>query len=173
MYLVSAYFDEHANKKLQRYIDEIGRVTGNTFMLDNNVPPHLTLAAVEARTGDELIDSFAKVADSAQPGKIIIPTVGQLLPYVMYAGVVLNDYLINMQRDFLTEIGYLKDCSINRFYQQNAWLPHITLGKTLSKEQMQLAFGVLQKSFSPLEARIVELGLADTNPHEDLLRVDI
>lgn len=43
MYLISVYFDEQANKNLQRYINMIADKTGNTFMTDNNVPPHITL----------------------------------------------------------------------------------------------------------------------------------
>ena len=39
MYLISVYFDEQANKNLQRYINIIADKTGNTFMTDNNVPP--------------------------------------------------------------------------------------------------------------------------------------
>ena len=39
MYLVSIYFDENTNKKLQQYINKVAEQTGNTFMLDEKVPP--------------------------------------------------------------------------------------------------------------------------------------
>ena len=35
MYLISAYFDEHVTKGLQRLIDNIAKETGNTYMIDN------------------------------------------------------------------------------------------------------------------------------------------
>lgn len=37
MYLISAYFDEHVTKGLQRLIDNIAKETGNTYMIENNV----------------------------------------------------------------------------------------------------------------------------------------
>ena len=43
MYLISAYFDEHVTKGLQRLIDNIAKETGNTYMIENNVPPHLII----------------------------------------------------------------------------------------------------------------------------------
>ena len=45
MYLISAYFDEHVTKGLQRLIDNIAKETGNTYMIENNVPPNLTISA--------------------------------------------------------------------------------------------------------------------------------
>lgn len=45
MYLVSIYFDEKTDVKLRNLIDKVARETENTFMPDNNVPPHITIAA--------------------------------------------------------------------------------------------------------------------------------
>ena len=47
MYLISIYFDPKTNKKIQQYINKVARQTGNTFMLDGNVPPHITISAFE------------------------------------------------------------------------------------------------------------------------------
>ena len=44
MYLVSVYFDDKANRVLQRYIDQVAERTGNAFMTEKNVPPHMTIS---------------------------------------------------------------------------------------------------------------------------------
>lgn len=44
MYLITAYFDDKTNAMLQHHIDTIAEATGNTYMTDNHVPPHITLA---------------------------------------------------------------------------------------------------------------------------------
>ena len=103
MYLVSAYFDSETNKILQGYINKIAAATGNDFMVKNNVPPHLTLSAIEARGVDVL-------------------------------------------------------------------LPHITLAKTLTREQMLDAVKVMQ-DFKSIKAKIVKIGLAKVNPHEDVSEI--
>ena len=48
------------------------------------------------------------------------------------------------------------------------WLPHITLAKKLSSEDMLIAFRILQKNFAPIEAKVISIGLASVNPHKDL-----
>ena len=49
MYLVSVYFDDETNKRIQRYINAVAEKTRNTFMTDGNVPPHITVSAFETR----------------------------------------------------------------------------------------------------------------------------
>ncbi len=49
MYLISIYFDDTTNKKIQRYIDIVAERTGNRFMTDGKVPPHMTISAFETR----------------------------------------------------------------------------------------------------------------------------
>ena len=61
MYLISAYFDENTNKILKHLQQRIADKTGNDFMIRNNVMPHLTISAIEARDVDVLIPAFEKV----------------------------------------------------------------------------------------------------------------
>lgn len=111
MYLVSVYFDKTAEHILQRYINKIAEKTGNSFMTDNNVPPHMTISAIEARSENVLLGAMDNLQNS--------------------------------------------------------------LGKTLTKEQMQMAFSVMQESFVPFEAAITEIGLARVNPHSDVVRWEL
>ena len=65
MYLISAYFDEHVTKGLQRLIDNIAKETGNTYMIENNVPPHLTISSFETRKPDNLKEEFKYIFNRA------------------------------------------------------------------------------------------------------------
>ncbi len=168
MYLISAYFDEQANKTLERYIQKIAKETGNTFMLDNHVPPHLTISQIEARNGELLIPCMEKLCETVTPGKIQIVSVGALFPYVLYGTPVLSEYLQNLSKEIYEIVKEVPETSVSKYYQPMQWLPHVTLGKTLSKEQMQMAFALIQEEFMPLEATITKIGLAKTNPHEDI-----
>ncbi len=49
MYTISVYFDEKSNKTIQQYINQIARQTGNTYMLDEQVPPHITISAFDTK----------------------------------------------------------------------------------------------------------------------------
>ena len=102
MYLISAYFDENTNEILKHLQQKIADKTGNDFMIRNNVMPHLTISAIEARNVDVLIPAFEKVCrEKLQPldekgvvnvnNTINIVSVGQLFPRVIYAAPVLNE----------------------------------------------------------------------------------
>lgn len=170
MYLISVYFDDNANRILQNLINKIANVSGNNFMILHQVPPHMTISSIEARSVDVLIPAFESLRDMISQGEIQFVSVGQLLPYVMYSTPVLNEYLQRISGIVYGAINDIEDISVSRFYKPGSWLPHVTLGKTLSEEQMIMAFEILQKSFSPFSAKIVEIGLAKVNPHEDVIR---
>ncbi len=169
MYLISVYFDDNANKIIKRYMEKIAAITGNNYMVDNHVPPHMTISSVEARSGEVLIPHVAALENTIKCGEIHFVSVGVFLPYVMYLTPVLNEYLMDMSERVYKAVCEVPDVSISKVYQPMQWLPHVTLGKKLDKEQMQKAFQVMQEGFQPFTAEIVKMGLASTNPHKDIL----
>lgn len=170
MYLVSVYFDEKTNKILQRYINQIAEKTGNAFMLEHKVPPHMTILQIEARNEDALVVRMDSLRDTLQSGVIEIVSVGMLLPYVIYATPVLNEYLLDLSKSTYQTFEGIEDTKISKYYKPMFWLPHITLGKILSKEQIISAVEVMQNQFVPITAMVTEIGLAKVNPHEDIVR---
>ena len=173
MYLISAYFDEKTNMILQRYMDQITEKTGNGFMKEHKVPPHMTISSIEARNIEVLIPAFKNLEGKLLPGEIQFVSIGQLLPYVFYVTPVLNEYLLNLSKQVFDCFSDIPETSISRYYQPLSWLPHVTLGKTLTKEQMRTAFSAMQESFAPFTAMVTEIGLAKVHPHEDVERYEL
>ena len=172
MYLISAYFDKNTTEQLQKYIDRIAVVTGNSFMVDNNVPPHLTLAAIEARSVDALVPAFESLHNKLQQGDISIITVGQFMPKVIYAAPYINQYLFELNRCICDAYADVPETTISKYYRPLSWLPHITLGKTLNSLQMNEAVKAMQE-FKSIDAKIVRIGLAKVNPHADVSIIDL
>ena len=137
MYLISVYFDEQTNKILQRYIDQVAEKTGNHFMTEHKVPPHMTISSIEARGAEVLLPAFEKLQGNLQSGEIQFVSVGQLFPYVIYTTPVLNSYLMGLEVQVFNQVCDIPETTISRFYKPYSWLPHVTLGKTLKKEEMQ------------------------------------
>ena len=71
MYLVSIYFDEKTTSRIQGYITQVAKRSGNPFMIEKNVPPHLTISAFETRSEDQVISLFEETRDMFQSGEII------------------------------------------------------------------------------------------------------
>ena len=47
-YAVTLYFDDKASLEIRKLTKVLSTVTGNDYMLQNNVPPHLTLGMFHA-----------------------------------------------------------------------------------------------------------------------------
>ncbi|MBQ1681155.1 MAG: 2'-5' RNA ligase family protein [Agathobacter sp.] len=177
MYLLTAYFDDSTTEQLQRLMNEVARQTGNDFMPRNHVPPHMTISAFDQKNPQRAVELFERFSSKlseknlnsdSNSNHIYIASPGAFLPSVIYLEAVQNRYLFE-----LSEMAHKEFCADpatrpNRFYLPFQWIPHITIAKQLTDEQMRIAFAVLQQSFHPLEAKIVRFGLSKPNPHTDL-----
>ena len=168
MYLVSIYFDEKTNRRVQHYIDKVAEKTGNTFMLDGKVPPHITISAFETQDEAAAIESLERALARLRQGTLEWVSVGEFFPYVIFLIPVLNEYLHEMSVIVNDELSNTNGIKISPYYRPFQWLPHTTIAKKLSKEEMQIAFEVLQNSFGMFEGEGVKIGLAKPNPHRDI-----
>lgn len=171
MYLISAYFDEQTNKQLSHYINWIANKTGNTFMTENHVPPHITISSMETNNEEALLSRFGQLGTQLSQGSLQFVSVGTFFPYVIYVTPVLNAYLQTMAEEVYQAVIDIEGIKISKYYQPMQWFPHVTLGKTLSKEEMSCAFEVMQNYFSPFEGRVMSVGLARTKPYEELMHI--
>ena len=173
MYLVSIYFDENTNKKIQKFINQVAQKAGNTFMLDENVPPHITVSAFEALAEEQVIKVLSHVAIELKKDTLQWVSVGQFFPYVLYIAPVLNEYLHDMSVQIYNALSQIDGVKISPYYQPFQWLPHSTIGKTLTKEEMKIAFEVMQNSFGMFEGEVLRIGLAKPNPQRDIMNWEL
>lgn len=139
-------------------------------MTANHVPPHMTISSIEARNAEVLIPSVNNLRGTLHQGPVRFVSTGQLLPYVLYIAPVLNAFLMELSNKVYDAVSEIPETTVSRYYRPLSWLPHVTIGKTLSKEQMRQAFAIVQDKFSVFDGRITEIGLAKVNPHEEVLR---
>jgi len=168
MYLISIYFDEKTDKQIRKLMAQIAEKTGNTFMQDNHVPPHITVAAIETRDENAAITALEKCVQKLEQGKLRFISTGAFFPQVIYMEPVLNEYLHELSCAVNRAVKDLPDTIVSSYYRPFSWLPHVTLAKQLSEEQMLTAFETLQKRFVSFEGTVTRIGIARTNPHRDL-----
>lgn len=167
MYLITLYFDEETTKELQRWIHLVAEATGNGFMLDNAVPPHMTLGAFEAPEEELARRLFAEM-DLGQGGEVQLVSPGAFVPRVLYVGAVYSEYLHEMAEQVYRVLSREPAVKIRPDYRPFSWLPHVTVGKQLSGEELERAFVVLRKDFHRLRGEVVRVGLSRTGPYRDL-----
>ena len=168
MYLVSIYLDKKTDKKIRYLMGQIAKNTGNTTLLDDNVPPHITISAFETKDETMAITCLQKCCEKISKGELQWTSVSTFLPYVIYLSPVLNEYLFDISKIIYDEFSTMKSISINKYYKPFSWQPHTTVGRKLSKEEMRIAFETLQKQFGPFSGTVTKIGLAKTNPHRDI-----
>ena len=76
MYLISLYFDDVTNERIQSYMNQIAKRTGNDVMLAGKVPPHITLSAFETTQESEAVVVFEDLAKEFICGEIMWCSVG-------------------------------------------------------------------------------------------------
>ena len=168
MYLISIYFDEKTDKQIRKLIAQVAENTGNTFMQDNNVPPHITVAAIETRDENVAIEALEKCVQKLEQGKLRFISNGAFFPQVLYIEPVLNEYLHGLACEVNAAVKDLPETIVSPYYRPFSWLPHVTLAKQLSEEQMRMAFETMQKRFVSFEGTVTKIGIAKTNPHRNL-----
>lgn len=168
MYLISIYFDEKTDKQIRKLMEQVAEKTGNTFMQDNHVPPHITVATIETKHEDMAMEALGVCVQQLQQGKLRFISTGAFFPQVLYLEPVLNEYLHELACSVNVAVKDLPETIVSPYYQPFSWLPHVTLAKQLSEEQMLLAFQTMQKRFSSFEGTVTRIGIAKTNPHRDL-----
>lgn len=173
MYLISIYFDDQSGRQIQNYIDVVARATGNAFMTDNNVPPHITIAAFETRSEHTAEMIFDGIARKTGRNTINWVSVGAFLPSVIYIAPILNEYLHRLCEVAYEEIEGIEDVRIDDKYTPFNWMPHATISKKLSEEQLRTAFETMQKRFAVFESQVTKIGLARTNPFGNLKEIQL
>lgn len=168
MYLVSLYFDDKTTIKIQSFINKVAEKSKNKFMVDNNVPPHITIGAFETNNENEVIEILDKRIKEFKSGEIIFASIGVFKSSVLFLSPVLNEYLHNLSVDIYEELKVIDNTIISKYYMPFQWMPHTTIGKKLNKEELLLAFEELEKNFNIFSGTITKIGLSKTNPYKDL-----
>lgn len=169
MYLVSLYFDSKTGNKIQGIINKVAYKCGNNFMIDNNVPPHITIAAFQSKKEESVIQILDKVMKkNNKDGSITVASIGSFKSSVIFLVPILNEYLHNLSVNIYEGVSSIDDVSISKYYLPFQWMPHITIAKKLTREELFLAFQELDKKFSMFSGNVTKITLSKTSPLRDI-----
>ena len=164
MYLISIYFDKKTEIRIQSYINDVANECRNLFMIENQVPPHITISAFETLNVEKIVEDLDSTLSNIKRNKIEWVTVGTF-PAVIFIQPLLNEYLHTLSTSIYDSIIDIPNTKICKYYKPFQWIAHATIAKQLSGEEMQVAFDMLQKSFGMFEGEIVRIELAKKNPY--------
>lgn len=168
MYLVSIYFDKTTEERIQDYINKVAKRSGNSYMIDGCVPPHITVSAFECNNEEDVLKSLEEKVKNIQSGILQWVSIGVFNPNVIFITPVLNEYLHNLSLSIYEGISEVESVVISKYYYPLQWLPHTTIAKKLSQSQIINAFESLQKSFLFFSGRVTRISLTKTNPYTEI-----
>lgn len=171
-YAVSLHFTEDVSKTIMNTVQEIATIIGISFILDNKIPPHITIGAFHAAKGKEnqllqLVDNFTK---RQRAGQITFSALGDFNKKVLFLKPDKNDFLTQLNSDIHKLLLPSFEKGENGYYLPDIWFPHTTLATRLSQIQFQKALDIARKIRLPLKADINEIAVYQCSPFLELER---
>ncbi|MCQ2584914.1 MAG: 2'-5' RNA ligase family protein [Treponema sp.] len=143
-------------------------------MLEFKVPPHLTFLQIQTRTGqDQLEQALKNLKGKLKPVPLTFASCGDGIPNVVFAKVRKTDELKSQMNLVYEEIIKIPDIKISPHYLPENIFPHVTLGKTLTREQQVVALDYLNKNFSMFEGILSEVALTCGKPPYPLVHFSL
>lgn len=172
-YLVSLYFDEKTTRQIQQHIKTVAEATGNNYMIEYKVPPHITISSFETENIEAVLPQIKACLEKIEIGEIQWVGTGAFMTSTLYLTPVLNQYMQELAEVIHAVISDDKDVKVSKYYQPFQWLPHTTIGKKMDAEQLLKAFQAVQPDYKVITGRVVKIGLAKANPYEDIYQYSI
>ena len=169
-YAVSLHFSQKVNEIVISTLQAIADETENRFMIENKIPPHITIGAFHAAREEEakllqLVENFARDQKS---GTVQFSEVGDFNGKVLFLKPEKNLFLSEINKELHTLLLPEFEKAENGYYLPDIWFPHTTLATRLNKSQFSAAKEVAKKISLPLEVAIEELAVYQCSPFLEL-----
>lgn len=169
-YAISLHFPPDVNQMISSAVKSIAVATGNSFILEKNIPPHITLGAFHASKNDEskLISIVEEFSKNQKTGAIQFKEIGNFKKKVLFLKPEKNAFLsqINSELHLLMLSEFEK--AENGYYLPENWLPHTTLATRLNQNLFGKAFRIAEQIRLPLETCANEIAVYKCSPFKEL-----
>ncbi len=173
-YAVTLYFDDETSGAIRGLTKELADVTGNTYMIQNDVPPHLTLGMFHViEAGQEKLKKlFVEFVEKArleilagQDFEISFGVFEDFVGKVIFIKIEKEELLAGVNKLLHDMFVPHFEAGDNRNYLPENWYPHITLGFKLAPDQFEKGMEFLKGKTALSRGRCARIGLACCNPY--------
>jgi len=167
-YAAGLYFDRASDEKFRRLIRRIAQSGANPYMLNHNIPPHVTLACVCANQPQPILDRLERKLAQFRRGDLFWASLGVFVPAVLYAAPVTNAYLLDLNACVNRLLEPVSSAGENGYYLPNQWVPHTALAVQMNREELRLALDAATDDFAAFGGKAEKLFLAQCDPYVEL-----
>lgn len=174
-YAVSLQFSMDVNEIISSAVSLIAEETGNSFIIENRIPPHITIGAFHAARDDEgkllrLVEDFSR---NQKTGLVHFTGIGNFKEKVLFLKPEKDGFLTEINRKLHELILPEFEKGDNGYYLPEVWFPHTTLATRLNQKQFAGALAIAEKISLPLKAEACETGFYQCSPFMELKRFTI
>lgn len=167
-YAVTLEFDKISAKKMQEMIERTARVTGCDQMVQQKVPPHVTVCCLEGDNDEALLAEMEEIAASMSKQTLRFANIGVFNPLVIYLGPIMNEFLLDTNRVVNERLLKYAEVGNKGNYLPNRWVPHVGIALKLTPDALDVAFDIVREMFTPFEATVERIVLAKAEPYEEM-----
>lgn len=169
-YAVSLHFSQKVNEIVISTLQYIANETENHFMIENKIPPHITIGAFHAPREEEakLLQLVEEFSQGQKTGSVQFSEVGDFNGKVLFLQPEKNNFLSEINKKLHTLLLPEFEKAENGYYLPDIWFPHTTLATRLNQSQFSAAEEIAKKISLPLEAAIDELAVYQCSPFLEL-----
>lgn len=167
-YAVVLYFDPVTDDTLKKIIKDIAEISNNNYMVDVNIPPHITIGSFLSDGSDGLIGIIENFAKSIETFEVKFDGIGVFEPRVLYASPIKSGYLAHLNERINEVLLKQLQPADNGYYTPEKWIPHCALVVRLDERQFQKAKTIEEKIELPMIAKVQKVALAKCNPYKEI-----
>lgn len=171
-YAAVLYFDDKTERYVQNLINHLCDKGMNTYMLDNKIPPHVTISLFDKYNTDGLENIIMRFSETLNSFEICFASIGAFYPPVIFLAPVITQQLLDVN---IRIINSLKEVAtdFNDYYKPGTWVPHAAMGVKLDENELYEAFKIVQKEFKTFSGTVSKVALAECNPYRELCCYDL
>lgn len=171
-YAISLHFSQNVNEIITSAVTSIAEVTGNRFIIENKIPPHVTIGAFHATKENEpklmqVVEDFSK---SQKSGMVHFTEIGNFNGKVLFLKPEKDAFLSEINKKLHEVLLPEFEKAENGYYLPDIWFPHTTLATRLNQTQYTEALNIAERIKLPLESVITEVSVYQCPPFAELER---
>ena len=167
-YAIVLYFDDATNKIIGNVIERAAVLSGNSYMLDINIPPHVTLGCFFSDEQSDMLKKVEPFTKNITPFEVTFHSIGAFEPYVLFASPVKDECLTQLNALLHESLLNSYKPAENANYLPDRWMPHCSLAVRLDAEQFAKAKAIESEIDLPFTARVTKIALAKCNPYNEV-----
>ncbi len=168
-YRIELGFDDKGENRIRNYWEKLKENKLNSYMIDSKSTPHISLAVYSDILAGRFEDELRRFSRLIKPFEVrffgfgIFPTDER----VLYLTPKVSKYMIRVHEDFNQHFVDFND-SINPYYLPENWVPHCTLGRNFSENNIKQAIEELSKDFNPFAVKVSKISAVEFFPSREL-----